>query len=249
MAGKGGGAWKVAYADFVTAMMAFFLVMWILAQSKEVKQAVAHYFNEPYQSSSQGADLRAGPPKDPPPPASPPTPKALHLALPTIPPVVPARDSEPPAKGSLEARKTPKAESLALHDGNKKIRGTVIRFAGDSADLSGAAKEELSRLVPDLRGKRNKVELRGHAARGPVSAFQDAWILCYARSLATMKYLEQEGIEPERIRLSQAGVHEPFTISDQPLVLNARVEVYMLDEFVEDLTGTRKERAKRISKP
>ena len=29
MAGKGGGAWKVAYADFVTAMMAFFLVMWI----------------------------------------------------------------------------------------------------------------------------------------------------------------------------------------------------------------------------
>ena len=38
MAGKGGGAWKVAYADFVTAMMAFFLVMWIVGQDKPVKQ-------------------------------------------------------------------------------------------------------------------------------------------------------------------------------------------------------------------
>src|SRR5690606_29489262 len=47
MAAKSGGAWKVAYADFVTAMMAFFLVMWITAQSKPVKQAVAEYFEDP----------------------------------------------------------------------------------------------------------------------------------------------------------------------------------------------------------
>lgn len=46
MAGKGGGgAWKVAYADFVTAMMAFFLVMWLSAQDQSVKQSVANYFN------------------------------------------------------------------------------------------------------------------------------------------------------------------------------------------------------------
>ena len=48
MAGKGGGAWKVAYADFVTAMMAFFLVMWIVSQDKPVKEAIAQYFNNPY---------------------------------------------------------------------------------------------------------------------------------------------------------------------------------------------------------
>src|SRR5271169_2572512 len=47
MAGKGGGAWKVAYADFVTAMMAFFLVMWIVGQNQPVKQAVAKYFEDP----------------------------------------------------------------------------------------------------------------------------------------------------------------------------------------------------------
>jgi flagellar motor protein MotB len=39
----------VAYADFVTAMMAFFLVMWICAQDQQTREAVAHYFNEPFQ--------------------------------------------------------------------------------------------------------------------------------------------------------------------------------------------------------
>ena len=49
MAAGGGGSWKVAYADFVTAMMAFFLVMWICAQDAQTREAVAHYFNEPFQ--------------------------------------------------------------------------------------------------------------------------------------------------------------------------------------------------------
>lgn len=48
MAGKGGGgAWKVAYADFVTAMMAFFMVMWLTAQNQQIKSAVADYFGDP----------------------------------------------------------------------------------------------------------------------------------------------------------------------------------------------------------
>jgi chemotaxis protein MotB len=42
-----GGAWKVAYADFVTAMMAFFLVMWILGLSSDQKEAIAAYFKDP----------------------------------------------------------------------------------------------------------------------------------------------------------------------------------------------------------
>jgi chemotaxis protein MotB len=45
--GHHGGAWKVAYADFVTAMMAFFLVMWILGQSQKVKESVSSYFKDP----------------------------------------------------------------------------------------------------------------------------------------------------------------------------------------------------------
>jgi len=55
VAGKGGGgAWKVAYADFVTAMMAFFLVMWICGQDQSIKRAVSFYFNDPFNSSHIG---------------------------------------------------------------------------------------------------------------------------------------------------------------------------------------------------
>jgi chemotaxis protein MotB len=49
--GHHGGAWKVAYADFVTAMMAFFIVMWILASSEEVKQSVEAYAKDPMSFS------------------------------------------------------------------------------------------------------------------------------------------------------------------------------------------------------
>jgi chemotaxis protein MotB len=45
--GHHGGAWKVAYADFVTAMMALFIVLWILGQSEEVKKSVSEYFQDP----------------------------------------------------------------------------------------------------------------------------------------------------------------------------------------------------------
>ena len=45
--GHHGGAWKVAYADFVTALMALFIVLWVLGQDDEVKQAVSGYFRDP----------------------------------------------------------------------------------------------------------------------------------------------------------------------------------------------------------
>ncbi len=55
MAGGGGGAWKVAYADFVTAMMAFFMVMWLVSQDQKVKDSVAKYFVDPVGFSLSGA--------------------------------------------------------------------------------------------------------------------------------------------------------------------------------------------------
>jgi chemotaxis protein MotB len=45
--GHHGGAWKVAYADFVTALMALFIVLWLMSADKEVQQAVSAYFNNP----------------------------------------------------------------------------------------------------------------------------------------------------------------------------------------------------------
>src|SRR5690349_2438809 len=45
--GHHGGAWKVAYADFVTAMMALFIVLWLMNSSKQVQEAIGGYFKDP----------------------------------------------------------------------------------------------------------------------------------------------------------------------------------------------------------
>ena len=60
--GGHGGAWKVAYADFVTAMMALFIVLWIVGQSSNIKQAIAAYFKDPgvFTNSRSGGILQDG---------------------------------------------------------------------------------------------------------------------------------------------------------------------------------------------
>src|SRR5580700_1743379 len=45
-----GGAWKVAYADFTTAMMALFIVLWLTSQDQRIKDAVARAFRNPFAS-------------------------------------------------------------------------------------------------------------------------------------------------------------------------------------------------------
>ena len=57
--GHHGGAWKVAYADFVTAMMALFIVLWLMNSSKQMQEAVGGYFKDPSGNSKQvGTDRR-----------------------------------------------------------------------------------------------------------------------------------------------------------------------------------------------
>src|SRR5271165_3013434 len=60
-AGGHGGSWKVAFADFMTAMMAFFLVMWLVNSTEEVKKSVSDYFSTPsiieYNFSNYGVEL------------------------------------------------------------------------------------------------------------------------------------------------------------------------------------------------
>ena len=60
-AGHHGGAWKVAYADFVTAMMALFIVLWLMSSSsKQEQMVIAGYFQNPNGTSAQKGSDRAG---------------------------------------------------------------------------------------------------------------------------------------------------------------------------------------------
>jgi chemotaxis protein MotB len=252
MAGKGGGAWKVAYADFVTAMMAFFLVMWITAQNTKIKQAIAHYFNNPSDTLNRPTDAKT----------------YMPHARDEVPPGTRGAFKGATGRGKGPAQTDPKAPSSAerkgfaarppslfvLHDGKRSVTGTVVQFAETSADLPDAEKERLKDLIPLFVGKPNKIEIRGHSTGRPLpqaSPFKDAWQLSYARCLAVMRHLEEKGIEPQRMRLSQAAAFEPSTLAvEQDAQLrNARVEVYMLGEFVDELKGTRKEREENYETP
>jgi chemotaxis protein MotB len=252
MAGKGGGAWKVAYADFVTAMMAFFLVMWITAQSKPVKEAISQYFSDPYSTNPAPSSARAdsnsrdrgraptviGPHKG-----------GLGKGRGAPKPVAQSATSPDP-KGSIASRPS----LVVLHDGGQSHVGVVLQFAEDSAQLDLLAQSKMQELVPLMLGKPNKIEIRGHASKRPLpknAQFKDGWEISYARCLATMKYLLAKGVGPDRIRLSQAGPYEPQTLAVDAdwSALNSRVEVYMLGEFVDDFKGSRQERDERRQSP
>jgi chemotaxis protein MotB len=58
--GHHGGAWKVAYADFVTAMMALFIVLWLLNTSEHTKKVIAGYFNDPMGHHPESGSIQSG---------------------------------------------------------------------------------------------------------------------------------------------------------------------------------------------
>lgn len=243
MAGKGGGAWKVAYADFVTAMMAFFLVMWITAQNDQVKKAIAHHFTDPFEPLDGDQDEEPGgsPPSSEKNPVKPFT-KRPHEGT--------KRRSKSDDPNDPTAEKT---RVLVMRQAEKSGIGTMLFFKEDSVELDKNAQERLDTLIPQLAGKPHKVEVRGHTSRNPPLAkggFKDAWQMSYARCQSVLKYLQDHGVSPEQVRLSQAGGNEPLTTREDPQgqIRNPRVEVMMLNEWVEDLVGTPKERSQRVKK-
>jgi chemotaxis protein MotB len=264
MAGAGGGAWKVAYADFVTAMMAFFLVMWITAQSNAVKQAVAKYFQDPMSGGSKPA---GGPPMLP-------MNKPGQVPGPSM---IPSNKSGAAAgadkhksgwyssmgknnKETIQENKevaeveAKKPNLYIIHNGDKRFMGTMVVFTDNSASLDNAGKNRLKLFIKEIRGKPQKIEIRGQAARLIPSSGRgdkDPWQISYDRCHSVMDFLVKQGIEPERIRLSQGGPYEPYSlgVDASQQMYNSRVEVFVLDEYAQDLMGTPDERSEQYAKP
>jgi chemotaxis protein MotB len=254
MAGKGGGAWKVAYADFVTAMMAFFLVMWITAQSNSVKQAIAKYFEHPYDAMSRSPVASKGTNgasliplhRDIDGPAAHSNSKgksALGGGMLT--------DDQPPADPATVPKSggVKKRSGFMLRDPDQSGMGNVVYFTGQSIELDAHGQQALDELVPVFLGKLNKIEIRGHTSEAPAPADKAApnvWQLSYDRCQAVMQELQKQGIESKRFRLSQTGPYEPPADDDSAEPLNtARVEVYMLPEYVDEyLSAAKPDQAK-----
>ena len=118
----------------------------------------------------------------------------------------------------------------------------MIFFPEESTELSEANKRDLQRIIEQIAGKPQKIEIRGHTTRKPVDPngqFRDKWDLAYARCRNTMYFLIDQGIDPSRIRLGPAGAGEPLYNGVDPdrLQRNSRVQILMWDERVQDLSG------------
>jgi chemotaxis protein MotB len=205
MAGKGGGAWKVAYADFVTAMMAFFMVMWLTAQKPEVKQAVAGYFRDPYAiflGKESGAAADAHPAEDP---------KLGHNARSQRRRVSNAGDDTNYQFPVPFAEDSAELDAAAI----EAIRSFAPTIVG-----------KLNRV--DVRAHCQSKPL----PEG--SPFATRWDLCYARARAVQEELEKLGVEPERFRVSLAEANEPVadSLTEAELKLNSRVEVMLLADLI-----------------
>ena len=239
MAG-GGGAWKVAYADFVTAMMAFFMVMWLTAQNDDVKKAIGGYFQDPWGTSSESTTPTMQSPAGL--SGNAPFGDASTGILPNRWPQTSndnATEKEPGAASVWQQKQ--KVFLMASTDRN--LPALVINFDESSAELTPTAQQRLNDLMPALVGKQNKIELRSHSTRRPLpkdSPFRDHWQLCYERSAATMKFLISHGVETDRIRLSQSAAYEPLTTRLETSWQNENncVEVFLLTEVASKSPGT-----------
>jgi len=124
-----------------------------------------------------------------------------------------------------------------------------VLFSDNGVELDEEGKRQIDHILQKIVGVPQKIEVRGHASRQPKGDIsRDPWQLSYQRCLTVMKYLHDQGVEPNRIRLTQAGVHEPFTIRNDAnaMARNSRVEVYLLAEMAEDLVGTPEERSQHF---
>jgi chemotaxis protein MotB len=206
MAGAGGGAWKVAYADFVTAMMAFFMVMWLTTQKEGVKEAVAGYFRDPFatfKSTEKGAAATAQPITDP---------MYGHTSQPQKRPLPISGDN------------TDYQFTVVFPSDDATIAPTQLEYIKNFAPMMIG---KLNRV--EVRGHC----LRRPLPQG--SPYSDHWQLCYARCQAVKKELQSLGIERERIRLSQAEGNEPLALNLTPeeLSLNSRVDVILLPDLAD----------------
>jgi chemotaxis protein MotB len=126
--------------------------------------------------------------------------------------------------------------------GQSVIPGGRILFDEFSASLSEEQTNRLQKAANELAGKRQKIEIRGHASPLPLPSdcpFRDHVDLAYARCRAVEEFLVEQGIDPRRIRLGVAGINEPLQLKGDPLRIrdNSRAEIHLLNEWVPEPAG------------
>jgi chemotaxis protein MotB len=216
--GHHGGAWKVAYADFVTAMMALFIVLWLLNTSKPVKEAIAGYFKDPKGTANKIGSSKSG--------------AAENFTL--------TKDDMPKLKVELEkaihrvtnfekfkdqVEITVTAEGLRIELLETET-GTFFDSGNPIPNSNG--KELLSLLAQELGKLPNKLSIEGHTDSKPYSGKTNYsnWELSADRANAARRLMQQNGLRADQVTQIRGYADQMLRKKDDPFsASNRRISV------------------------
>lgn len=220
------GAWKVAYADFVTAMMAFFLLLWVLNMvPPETRAGLAAYFsgernfdssstspvsNNPFIQNTDKIDTRDLKISEV---------ERSHYAI------------AQKIKQMLMADAVPQnASGISADDVGVQLRvNSDVLFRPGSVALQPEGTKILDDVLKIMKEYNLYLVVRGHAdsseARAP---FGSPWELSGARAASVVHFLADHGIKPTRMRGVSYGDTRPLKpgISEESKAVNRRVEFF-----------------------
>jgi len=207
--GHHGGAWKVAYADFVTAMMALFIVLWLLNSSKQVQEAVGGYFKDPTGTSKKVGSNMAG--------------TGENFTL--------TRDNMPRLKEQLQqaVRQMADFEKLKNHiemtvtteglriELSESAAGTF--FDSGSAKLNDDGRLLLVTLSQELGKLPNKLSIEGHTDSQPYAptASYGNWELSADRANAARRVMQANGIQADQVTQVRGFADQRLRKPEAPL--------------------------------
>lgn len=245
-AGHHGGAWKVAYADFVTAMMAFFLLLWLLSSAADGQlNGIADYFTPTIGitgamgigfNGGEDSDVETGTKKNSlsaPGIVSGQAPQGIKPGVPKKKAVIESPESEDLL---FQQRGRALEEQLATGDFNKFNDNVVIKqtpeglkiqlldsdkvsmFRPGQVFLSTDGKKLLAKLVSVVQSMPNYVSVTGHTDGVPFTSRRNYsnWELSTGRANAARRYMEERGLEPVRVAKVQGRADKDLYVPENP---------------------------------
>ena len=224
--GHHGGAWKVAYADFVTTMMALFIVLWIVGQNVAVKEAVASYFKNPgafkearqLKLSDGGSGILPGEPPAPAKEADADTAgkeeTALRQAAERIKHLTDQGGGFEELRDQIRIQISPEGLRIELME-----RDGIPFFEVGSAVLVHPLKPLLEKLNAILDSLPNSITIEGHTDSRRYSQKRDYtnWELSTERANSARRVLMNAGLPPERMDRVVGHADRLLLVPEDPL--------------------------------
>lgn len=224
-----GGSWKVAYADFVTAMMAFFMVMWIMGLSEDTRTVIAGYFNDPMgfmKNPPISKSVITLPGQQAPKPGN-----TRSTATEPFKTEDKERKLQNEIKKALEGEVELKVllENMEMSLTQEGLRIEFVESAGavffesGQATIRPQAMKLIQRVAPILAQSGRIMSLEGHTDAVPYpSKSYDNWDLSWDRANSFRHALMENGVKPRQIRDVRALADTKLKQPDRPAAFSNR---------------------------